>query len=122
MSRREQFREVPEIESESDEESVNNGELFDLIQTTNNSIIYGAPHTFCNQVKGINHLSLENLLRELHELHIPHTAVTVDEEEEPLFHPVTALSILSLAHAQHAGTLYDSASDDDSDEVEVLRW
>jgi hypothetical protein len=53
MSRREQFREVPEIESESDEESVNDGELFDhLIQPTNNSI-YGAPHTFSNQVKGI---------------------------------------------------------------------
>lgn len=121
MSRREQFREVPEIESESDEESVNDGELFDhLIQPTNNSI-YGAPHTFSNQVKGIT-LSLENLLLELHDLHTPHTSVTVDEEEEPFFHPVTYLSILSLAHAQHAGTLYDSASDDDSDEVEVLRW
>jgi hypothetical protein len=122
MSRREQFREVPEIESESDEESVNDGELFDLIQPTNNSI-YGAPHTFSNQVKGIT-LSLENLLLELHDLHIPHTSVMVDEEvdeeEEPLFHPVTSLSILSLAHAQHAGTLYDSASD--SDEVEVLKW
>ena len=118
MSR--QFREVPEIESESDEESVNDGELFDLIQPTNNSI-YGASHTFSNQVKGIT-LSLENLLLELHDLHTPHTSVTVDEEEEPFFHPVTYMSILSLAHAQHAGTLYDSASDDDSDEVEVLRW
>lgn len=119
MSRREQFREVPEIESESDEESVNDGELFDLIQPTNTSN-YGTSHTFSNQVKEIT-LSLENLLRELHDLHTPHTSVTVDEEEEP-FHPVTYMSILSLAHAQHAGTLYDSASDDDSDEVEVLRW
>jgi hypothetical protein len=116
MSRQEQFREVPEIESESDEETVDNvynGELFDLFQPTNNSI-YGAPHTFSNH--GIT-LSLENLLLELHDLHTPHTSVTVDEEEELLFHPVTSLSILSLAHAQHAGTLYDLASDDDSDEV-----